>query len=123
MRKHNLEGSLSWERFKVFKGFIKEQYLCSVLSCDSGAALVANDEGSANPTTVTGNVDTVMLSVDTDELSYPACPPQLPDGEDKLHGSSVYAKNLAIQEDNAYPPARLTQDEPVGILCCSQTQL
>ena len=80
-------------------------YLSCVLGCELWNALLTDDEGSANPTAVAGNVDTVVLSVNTDKLANQAGPPELAYGPNKQQRHSVYSQNLAIQEDDAKAPA------------------
>ena len=77
-----------------------------MLGCEFWHAFLADDEGSANPTTITGNVHAVVLCVHTDKLSDAASPPELTYHANKLQRHSVHAQDLAVQKDDAQGPAR-----------------
>ena len=91
-----------------------------MLSCKLGHAFLTNNEGSANPTAIASNVHAILLCVDADKFSYEAGPPELTYGVNKLQRHPVYTENLAIKKDDAQAPARMTQNEVLGLRLANQ---
>lgn len=75
-----------------------------MLCCKFWDALFTDDEGSANPAAITGNVHTVVLSVHTDKFSHQAATSELTHGVDKLQRPVVCSQNNAIEMDNTHTP-------------------
>lgn len=73
-----------------------------MLRSDPWPAILHNNSRSTNPTTITSNVDSIVVVIDinTDKFTKSSCPSELPELGNKTVGMSRQANDSTIDVDD-----------------------
>ncbi len=90
---------------------------------DPGNAVVADDEGTADASTIGRDEHALLLGVDAHKLADHGRSPQSPECAHEGQGSAVHTQHETVQKHERCPPVSQTSQSAPGLLAHEQLQM